>query len=377
MGYALTFGGLVTVAMQTPAGAIIDAAHRKRLLLAISLGVLVGGALLLMGPLRPITVYLAQFLIGGSGAFLGPTVAAITLGILGAGGFDRQFGKNQAFNSAGNVFTALLVAYVGYKFGYRAIFAIAALLAIPAAISLFAIDAKQIDYARSRGSAEAEDKAEGLSSLVRDRVLLGFLASTFLFHMANAAMLPQLGEMLAQGKPREAAPFMSACILVTQLVIAISAATIGKVAATRGRRPLLLIGFGVLPLRGILYTLTRATGALISIQVLDGVANAVFTVVSVLVIKDRTEGTGRFNVAAGALATTVGVGAALSATIGGQLIQRIGYRASFTGLALIALLAFLLLWRTVPETLSDDGPKPNSETETKSEGRTQPRSTAR
>src|SRR6266550_993420 len=71
---------------------------RKRALLAVNLGVLV---------------------IGGSGAFLAPTVAAITLGIVGAGAFDKQFGKNQAFNSAGNVFTALLDAYVSYKFGYR------------------------------------------------------------------------------------------------------------------------------------------------------------------------------------------------------------------------------------------------------------------
>src|SRR6266849_6498736 len=129
VGYALTFGGLVAVAMQTPAGAVIDAVHRKRALLGVNLGVLVAGAFLLMGRLSPMTVYSAQFLIGGSGVFLAPTVAAITLGIVGASAFDKQFGKNQAFNSAGNVFTALLVAYVSYNFGYRAIFVIAALLA--------------------------------------------------------------------------------------------------------------------------------------------------------------------------------------------------------------------------------------------------------
>lgn len=111
VGYALTFGGLVSVAMQTPAGAVIDAVHRKRAVLTASLGVLVAGAFLLMGHLSSIRVYAAQFLIGGSGPFLGPTVAAITLGIVGAGAFDKQFGKNQAFNSAGNVFTALLVGY--------------------------------------------------------------------------------------------------------------------------------------------------------------------------------------------------------------------------------------------------------------------------
>src|SRR5580658_3881014 len=355
VGYALTFGGLVSVAMQTPAGAVIDAVRRKRALLVASLGVLVAGAFLLMGNLSPVRVYAAQFLIGGSGPFLGPTVAAITLGIVGAGAFDKQFGKNQSFNAAGNVFTALLVAYVIYQFGYRAIFAVAALLAIPATVSLFFIDARQIDYARARGAIQKQGKitAEGWSALLKDRILIYFLATAFLFHLANAAMLPELGEMLSKDNLKAAAPFMSACIIVTQLVIAISAAWIGRRAAAKGRKPLLLLGFGVLPNRGVLYTLTHAVGALIAIQALDGVANAIFGIVSILLIKDRTQGTGRFNVAAGTLATMVGIGAAASTTIGGVLIQHIGYRASFLGLAGIALLAFALLWFAVPETLSE------------------------
>jgi MFS family permease len=371
VGYALTFGGLVSVAMQTPAGAVIDAVHRKRMLLAASLGVLVAGALLLMGHLGPIRVYAAQFLIGGSGPFLGPTVAAITLGIVGAVAFDKQFGKNQSFNSAGNVFTALLVAYVSYKFGYRAIFVVAALLAIPAAVSLFFVDARQIDYARARGAIQKQGQieAEGLPALFKDRILFCFLATAFLFHLANAAMLPELGEMLSKDNLKAAAPFMSACIIVTQLVIAVSAAWIGRRAAAKGRKPLLLLGFGVLPIRGVLYTLTHAVGALIAIQTLDGVANAIFAIVSILVIKDRTQGTGRFNVAAGALGTVVGIGAAVSTTIGGILIQRLGYRASFLGLAGIAVLAFGLLWFAIPETLSDSDTVaiPASESETKSE----------
>jgi MFS family permease len=353
VGYALTFGGLVTVALQTPAGAIVDAARRKRLLVVASLGVLVFGAFLLMAHPTVLSVYAAQFLIGGAAPFMLPTVTAVTLGIVGAKAFDKQFGKNQAFNSAGNVFTALLIAYMSYRFGYRAIFVIAALLAIPAVVSVLGIDNKQIDFARARGAKEGDkaSKAEGLSALLKDRVLLVFLGAAFLFHLSNAAMLPQLGEMLSKGNPKAAAPFMSACIIVTQLVIAISAVWIGIWAGTKGRKPLLLLGFGVLPLRGVLYTLTHATGALIAIQTLDGVANAIFGIVSILVIKDLTEGTGRFNLAAGALATMVGVGAAFSNTIGGLLIQHVNYRASFLGLATIALAAFGLLWFAVPETL--------------------------
>jgi MFS family permease len=353
VGYVLTFGGLVGVGMQTPAGAVIDAVHRKRTLVAVNLGFLVAGAFLLMGHLSRWRVYSAQFLIGGSGAFLGPTVAAITLGIVGTAVFDRQFGRNQAFNAAGNVFTALLVAYVSYRFGYRAIFAIAALLALPAGVSLFCIDAQQIDYARARGALqkEGEINTEGWTALLKDRILIYYLLSAFLFHLANAAMLPELGEMLSKDNVKAAAPFMSACIIVTQFVIAISAAWIGRRAASKGRRPLLLLGFGVLPIRGVLYTLTHAVGALIAIQMLDGVANAMFIIVSILVVKDRTQGTGRFNVAAGALATTVGIGAALSTTIGGVMIQNLGYGASFLGLSGIALLAFAVLWFAVPETL--------------------------
>ncbi|MGD0544334.1 MAG: MFS transporter [Candidatus Acidiferrales bacterium] len=353
VGYALTFGGLTTVAMQTPAGAIVDAVRRKRLLIIVSLCVLVCGAILLMAHPSPLFVYSALFLIGGAAPFLGPTVAAITLGIVGVKLFDRQFGKNQAFNSTGNVFTALLIAYVSYRFGYRAIFIIAGLMAIPAVISVLGIDAKQIDYARARGSKEGETtlKPEGLLALVKDRTLLYFLLAAFLFHLANAAMLPELGEMLSKRNLKAAAAFMSACIIVTQLVIAISAAWIGKRAGAKGRKPLLMLGYGVLPIRGILYTLTHVTWALIAIQTLDGVANAIFGIVSILVIKDLTEGTGRFNLAAGALATMVGIGAALSTTIGGVLIQRISYQASFLSLAAVALAAFALLWLAVPETL--------------------------
>jgi len=353
VGFALTFGGLVTVATQTPAGAVIDATRRKRFLLITSLGVLVCGAILLMHGPTLASVYGAQFLIGGAAPFLAPTVAAITLGIVGNAAFDWQFGKNQAFNSAGNVFTAVLVAWASYKFGYRAIFVVAALFAIPAAACVLGIDDRQIDYAGARGISveKGSGKAEGISDLLRDRVLLKFLVAVFLFHLANAAMLPELGEMLSRNNPRAAAPFMSACIIVTQVIIAISAAWLGRRASTKGRKPLLLYGFAALPVRGVLYTLVHPAALLIAIQTLDGIANAIFVVVAILVIKDRTQGTGRFNLAAGALATTVGVGAALSNTIGGLLIQKSGYRASFLGLAGVALVAFCLLYVAIPETL--------------------------
>jgi len=358
VGYALTFGGLVTVALQLPAGASIDASHSKRGLLAGTVAALTVGALILALHTSVASVGVAQFLIGGAGAFIGPLLAAITLGMVGKQAFDRQFGRNQAFNSAGNVFAALLLAAVSYRLGNRSIFFAAALLAVPAIFSLFRIDGSAIDYRRARGSdkvgtQQSSNSAERIRELFRDRCLVVFLGCAFLFHLANAAMLPELGEMLSKGHGRTAVPFMSACIIVTQLVIAVSAAWIGKAASRLGRKPLLLAGFGVLPVRGVLYTLTHYAPALIGIQLLDGVANAVFGVVSILVIADCTRGTGRFNLAQGALAAMVGIGAALSNTVGGQLVQHLSFRASFLGLAAIAAVATGLLVLAFPETLRE------------------------
>jgi len=352
VGYALTFQGMVTVGFQTPAGAIVDEARRKRLVVIIGLGLLTAGALLLFVRSNAGTVYTSGFLIGLAGPLLGPTLAAITLGLVSSEKFDTQFARNQAFNSAGNVASALLIGLIAYRFGYRAVFLTAAFFAIPSLMSLSRIDPAKISNARARGSTTDHQQVspQRIGQLMQDRILLFFLVSVFLFHLSNAAMLPQLGELLSRGNARTAAPFMSACIIVTQVVIAAAAAWVGKRAHQRGRRPLLLLGFGVLPVRGMLYTLTQIPTLLVAIQVLDGVANCIFVVISILVIADLTQGTGRFNLASGAMATVQGIGAALSNTLGGLLIQRCGFNASFAGLAIIGTLAVGLLFWKVPET---------------------------
>lgn len=232
-------------------------------------------------------------------------------------------------------------------------------LTIPTVLAIRAIKSKDIDYDLARGGAiqvegkEVSARVSVMKTLLGDRVLLTFLACAFLFHFANAAMLPQLGEMPSHGARATAAPFMSACVIVTQVVIMCCAPAIGRFANLHGRKPLLMVGFGVLPIRALLYTLAHNSGSLIAIQLLDGVANAIFVVVSILVVADRTRGTGRFNLVQGALATAVGLGAALSNTFGGELIQHFSYRISFLSLGAIAALAFVLLWTAIPETLPD------------------------
>jgi MFS family permease len=71
-------------------------------------------------------------------------------------------------------------------------------------------------------------------------------------------------------------------------------------------------------------------------------------VVSVLVIADLTQGSGRFNVSLGAIATAVGIGAVLGQTITGPIVHHSA--SGFLFLAVIAAAAFGILYFFMPET---------------------------
>jgi MFS family permease len=225
-------------------------------------------------------------------------------------------------------------------------------LAIPTIVALTLIKPYEIDYEIARGADDNRGtvKVEKALALIKDRPLVIFLVSAVMFHFANAAMLPLLGERLAKGHGRSSMMFMSACVVTTQLVVALLASWSGRKAGQWGRKPLLLVAYGVLPVRGLLYTLTNHTDALVAIQILDGVGVGIFGVVSVLMIADLTRGSGRFNLTLGAISTAVGIGASLSQVIAGTIVHRFGFNAGFLFLAVVAAVAFSILYWFVPET---------------------------
>ncbi len=98
------------------------------------------------------------------------------------------------------------------------------------------------------------------------------------------------------------------------------------------------------------YTLTDNTIALVAIQILDGVGAGIFGVVSVLVIADLTQGTGRFNLTLGAISMAVGIGASLSQVIAGSIVHHFSSNAGFLFLAAVATAAFSILYFFMPET---------------------------
>ena len=360
VGLALTVGGITGIVMQTPAGALVDRVRAKRALVAAGVAALAVGALLIA--LFPLfwPVMTAQVLIGGTSSVFIPAICAMSLGIVGTRAFDCRQGRNQTFNAAGNVAAAILAGLLGWFVSDRAVFLFVVVLAIPTIFSLRLIRPEEIDHELARGAVDGkrdendipknDGKLAKVWELFKDWPLLTFLACAVLFHFANAAMLPLLGEMLAKGKGRGSMMFMSACVVTTQLTISLLSSWSGRSAGSWGRKPLLMIGFGVLPIRGFLYTLTHVPALLVAIQILDGVGAGIFNVVSILVIADLTRGTGRFNLTQGAIATAVGIGASLSQVIAGGIVHHAGYNAGFLFLSAIATAAFAMLWFLMPET---------------------------
>ena len=352
VGIALGASQIGTVLAQTPLGALVDRIRWKRLAVAIAAAVVAGGCVLLYLVPTMLVVLAAQTAIGAAAAIFPPAVAAITLGLVGRAVMPRQTGRNEAYNHGGNFVAAALAGACAYFLGYGAMFLLVAAMAAASAGAVVLIREREIDHELARGADEREDGHEivGVRELFKDRRILVFVASAVLFHFANAAMLPLVGQKSSDGLKDGAAVVMSACIIAAQLVMIPVALAASRLSASWGRKPVFLTGFGVLPIRGLLYCLSVNPIYLVAVQLLDGIGAGIFGVVSVLVVADLTKGTGRFNLTQGALATATGVGAGLSNLMAGFVVKGAGFDAGFLMLSAIAAVGTLFFALAMPET---------------------------
>jgi predicted MFS family arabinose efflux permease len=303
-----------------------------------------------------------------AGDVFGPAVAALTLGLFARTLLARRMGRNSAFDHAGNVTIALIAGAVGYAFSQRAVFLLVPVFATLTALALLTIPAKAIDYNRARdleaepGAAESPTGVAGYGILFKSRPLVIFGLCVMLFHFANAPLLPLVGQKLAAAYPKEATAMMSTCIVAAQAVMLPIALLVGYKADVWGRKPLFLAGFAILPIRAALYTLSDNSLWLIGVQVLDGVGAGIFGALAPLVIADIMRGTGRYNLAQGAIATVQGIGASLSGLAAGEIVDHFGYSAAFLTLGGAALVALMVFFLQMPETAELEATDPEAVT---------------
>lgn len=361
IGIVLTAGGIATVLALAPAGALVDAAHWKRALIVIATAVVGVGAVAMAVWPQFWPVVVAQSATGIADAVFPAAIAAISLGLVGRAAFAHRIGRNEAFNHAGNVVTAVLAGLAGYLIAPVAVLWIVAVLAAVSIAAALAIPGAAIDHDLARG-ADEDGKRQTPSPfgvLFECRPLLMFTAAITLFHFANAAMLPLVGEKLTRAHQAALGPvFMAACITTAQAVMVPAAVLCGRQADRWGRKPLFLVGFAVLPLRGVLFTLSSDPYYLVAVQVLDGIGAGIFGALFPIVVADLTKGTGRYNLAQGAASACWGLGAALSNAVAGVVAERLGFSAAFLCLAAVAAAAVLLFGAAVPETRGFDARRP-------------------
>ena len=362
VGLVMTIAGIVGLLAQTPAGALIDKTRQKPFIviagaLAVTLSCVVlpfiGIFWLVVG---------TQSIAAIAGAIFPPALAAITLGLVGPKMFAKRIGRNEAFNHLGNATSAAIAGGTAYVFGPIVVFWLMAILAVLSIGAMLMVPKREIDDDLARGLEhdESGDKASGLSVLLQNRSLMVFAVLCAIFHLANAAMLTSVGQLLTKvGGSGQATSLIAVCIVAAQIVMVPMAILVGAKADVWGRKPIFLIAFGILAARGALYVLSDNPFWLVGVQLLDGVGAGIFGALFPIVVADLTRGTGRYNVAQGAVATFQGVGAAVSASLAGLIIVGYGYSAAFLTLAVIAAAGFALYWFVMPET-KDTHPPANS-----------------
>jgi MFS family permease len=123
----------------------------------------------------------------------------------------------------------------------------------------------------------------------------------------------------------------------------------------------LLIGFGILPIRAALYTLSDSSTWLIGVQLFDGVGAGIFGAITPLVLADVMRGTDRYNIAQGVVATFQGIGVSSSGLVAGLIVDNFGYTAAFGEVAVVAAIALAVLVILMPETAMPEPGTPSTE----------------
>jgi MFS family permease len=354
IGFVMGVGGIAAIVAQTPVGALVDRTTAKRALVIAGAVTVTAGALAM--PLFPrfFAISFLQALTGVAGSVFAPALAAITLGIVGTRSFSRRIGRNESFNHAGNATAGAITGGLAYYFGPAVVFWVLAAMAALSVLATLRIPGDAIDHDVARGmdhtAGEAHPQPSGFAVLLRNRRLLIFTAAMVTFHLANAAMLPLVGQVLALKNTDVGTALMAMCIVAAQVVMVPTAYLAGAKADSWGRKPIFLVAFAVLTARGFLYTASDNSYWLVGVQVLDGVGAGVFGALFPLVVQDLTHGTGRFNVSLGGVTTAWGVGAALSNIVAGWIVVVASYDVAFISLGAIAGAGLALYLVAMPET---------------------------
>jgi len=364
-----------------------------------------------------------KFIQGGVTSFIPPGLNSITQGIVGSVGMTQQVATNEMMNHLGTAILVGIGSIVGYILypNIGILFAVSPISCLLFVFFLNKIKSGDIDHDAARGlTKEAEsknDKAKdssyappgvatdegapqsasasvgsskknlknkpsfvfGMGSqtapvngapkadtplqILRDPILLLFIAVCFLFHISNGTILPLVMQTLAIGNGSIGILMSGMCISVAQVVMVFAAKICGTYSGRYGRKWLFTIGLGIVPIRcAILAGLLTYKGdgeatfwwqaVTLSTQVLDGVGAGIFGTMYILVTSDISGGTGRFGLTLGLTTAAMSIGGTISGYLGQALAEDYGYLRAFWILCFMSIVPSALYFFCMPETLA-------------------------
>ena len=353
IGAALSTGTIASMASQVPAGILVDAVRNKRMAAGAAIATIGLSALAIALWPNLLAINAAEALHSFASAVLGPAIAAMTLLLVDPGAFGERLGRNARYAAIGNAVAAGVMGVCAYYLGDRAVFLFAAALAIPALAAVASLREADSAPLQPRPTASPRDQPrprERSWRFLTDRKLLAFAVCAVLFHLANAAMFAIAAAAVTKRAESEAGLIIAACIVGPQLITALLSPWAGRAAEAWGRRPILLLGFSALPIRGILLAGIADPYLIIAIQLFDGLGAAVFGVLFPLIVADVTRDTGNYTTSLGLVGLAIGGGATLSTALAGLVADHLGVGAAFLSLAAVGLIATALVWTLMPET---------------------------
>lgn len=353
IGTVMSIGGIAGMLATSPAGALVDGTRHKRALIVVAGVMTVLASALLLVSHDYWMVAASQVATAITGAAIGPAIAGITLGVARQSGFDRQFGRNQVANHAGNVVAAALSGWLGWRYGFGAVFALSAVFGLLSIVAVMMIRSDSIDHQVARGlaphesveshGASTDGEVSGFRILVQCRPLLVLAAALAMFHLGNAAMLPLYGLAIVAAHQADPSAFTAETVVIAQAVMLIAAMLANRLIRWHGYWWVILLTFLALPVRGLIAASVIHAWGVWPVQALDGIGAGLQSVAVPALVVRLLSGTGRVNAGQGVVMTVQAAGAALSPMLGGLLAHHFGYPAAFIALGAIST-ASLALW---------------------------------
>lgn len=350
IGIVSTLAALTALA-QFPIGLLADRFQCRKPFLVAALALLAVSTMLLPSAQASIWLGLLVVLFAENGicrAVVESLSGAEAASMAAPDQVGSALGALRFFRPAGVVLVALVGGLWAERHGVGSVLVwLAVVQSLAVVCGLLIHDQNRLAEQSARATAKDDP---GSPRRGYDRALWAFIAAMVLFHFCNAPAGVYLGLFLKRDLE---APMrvLSYSFVVSMIAWTALARPAGRLADRIGRRPLLVVAWLTMSVRLILLALADASWQVVAVQVLDGVASGLFSILAGTWVTDRLGDARRVSEAQAIVGTSLVFGSALGPAVAAQFVDLLGYRGLFGALAVVGGISTLTLMAFVPETL--------------------------